>query len=90
MLALLVLLRVRLQPARAVRSGVETQYGAGVLAPGSLVSDPLDAISLGLALMFGTAGLPHILMRFYTVPDAQDGAHVGRLRDGASSASSTC
>jgi len=42
-----------------------------VLAPGKLVSNPLDAISLGLALMFGTAGLPHILMRFYTVPDAQ-------------------
>ena len=47
------------------------KYGAGVLAPGKLVSNPLDAISLGLALMFGTAGLPHILMRFYTVPDAR-------------------
>jgi cation/acetate symporter len=35
------------------------------------VSDPLDAISLGLSLMLGTAGLPHILMRFYTVPDAK-------------------
>jgi cation/acetate symporter len=35
------------------------------------VSNPLDAVSLGLALMFGTAGLPHILMRFYTVPDAR-------------------
>ncbi len=42
-----------------------------MLAPGRLVSDPVDAISLGLALMLGTAGLPHILMRFYTVPDAQ-------------------
>ena len=42
-----------------------------MLGPGKLVSDPLDAISLGLALMFGTAGLPHILMRFYTVPDAR-------------------
>src|SRR5215211_7895217 len=47
------------------------RYGAGALAPGRLVSDPLDAISLGLALMLGTAGLPHILMRFYTVPDAR-------------------
>jgi cation/acetate symporter len=47
------------------------QYGAGVLGPGRFVSDPVDAISLGLALMFGTAGLPHILMRFYTVPDAR-------------------
>jgi cation/acetate symporter len=41
------------------------------LAPGKLVSNPWDALSLGLALMFGTAGLPHILMRFYTVPDAK-------------------
>jgi cation/acetate symporter len=46
-------------------------YGVEVLAPGTLVSNPWDAISLGLALMFGTAGLPHILMRFYTVPDAR-------------------
>jgi cation/acetate symporter len=41
------------------------------LSPGRLVTDPVDAISLGLALMLGTAGLPHILMRFYTVPDAR-------------------
>ena len=41
------------------------------MAPGTLVSDPVSAISLGLALMFGTAGLPHILMRFFTVPDAK-------------------
>ena len=46
-------------------------YGDKVLAPGGLVANPLDALSLGLALMFGTAGLPHILMRFYTVPDAR-------------------
>ena len=42
-----------------------------MLAPGRLVSNPFDAMSLGLALMLGTAGLPHILMRFYTVPDAK-------------------
>ena len=41
------------------------------MGPGTLVSDPISAISLGLALMFGTAGLPHILMRFFTVPDAK-------------------
>ena len=40
------------------------------MAPGTLLSDPVSAISLGLALMFGTAGLPHILMRFFTVKDA--------------------
>jgi cation/acetate symporter len=42
-----------------------------VMAPGALVKDPVAAISLGVALMFGTAGLPHILMRFFTVPDAK-------------------
>ena len=41
------------------------------LEPGGLITSPVDAFSLGLALMFGTAGLPHILMRFYTVPDAR-------------------
>ncbi|MBF0124821.1 MAG: cation acetate symporter [Magnetococcales bacterium] len=43
-----------------------------ILAPGGLVSDPVSAISLGLALMFGTAGLPHILMRFFTVSNAKE------------------
>jgi len=46
--------------------------GMNIMAPGGLVSDPVSAISLGLALMFGTAGLPHILMRFFTVPDARE------------------
>ena len=44
--------------------------GKNIMAPGGLITDPVSAISLGLALMFGTAGLPHILMRFFTVPDA--------------------
>lgn len=43
-----------------------------IMAPGGLVSNPIDAISLGLALMFGTAGLPHILMRFFTVNNAKE------------------
>jgi len=43
-----------------------------IMAPGKLVSDPISAISLGVALMFGTAGLPHILMRFFTVNDAKE------------------
>ncbi len=46
--------------------------GVDIMSPGGLVSDPISAISLGLALMFGTAGLPHILMRFFTVPDARE------------------
>ena len=41
-----------------------------IMAPGK--ADPIDSISLGLALMFGTAGLPHILMRFFTVSDAKE------------------
>ncbi|HVL94964.1 MAG TPA: sodium/solute symporter [Solirubrobacteraceae bacterium] len=41
------------------------------LGPGTFLSSPLDTVSLGLALVLGTAGLPHILMRFFTVPDAK-------------------
>jgi cation/acetate symporter len=48
---------------------------------------PLEAISLGIALMFGTAGLPHILMRFYTVPDAAPRAARSRSRPGSSAGS---
>jgi cation/acetate symporter len=70
LLALLVLAQFSFSPLRLFAEA-SSRYGAAVLAPGQLVSDPLDAISLGLALMFGTAGLPHILMRFYTVPDAR-------------------
>lgn len=46
--------------------------GLAIMSPGGLVSDPISALSLGLALMFGTAGLPHILMRFFTVSDAKE------------------
>jgi cation/acetate symporter len=45
--------------------------GIKIMAPGNLLSDPVTAVSLGLGLMFGTAGLPHILMRFFTVPNAK-------------------
>jgi len=46
--------------------------GIEIMSPGGLVSDPVSAISLAVALMFGTAGLPHILMRFFTVSDAKE------------------
>ncbi|MGE5546771.1 MAG: sodium:solute symporter family transporter, partial [Solirubrobacterales bacterium] len=46
--------------------------GLAIMKPGTLVTSPIEAISLALALMFGTAGLPHILMRFFTVPDAKE------------------
>ena len=70
MLAMMVLAKFSFNPL-ALFAEATRQYGDGVLAPGRFVSDPVDGISLGLALMFGTAGLPHILMRFYTVPDAK-------------------
>jgi cation/acetate symporter len=45
--------------------------GQRFLEPGLYMKNPLDQISLGMALVFGTAGMPHILMRFFTVPTAQ-------------------
>jgi len=47
------------------------QIGQSIMGPGNFVKDPISAISFGMALMFGTAGLPHILMRFFTVPSAK-------------------
>ena len=70
LLAIVALARFNFNPLTLFAAAAD-QYGAAVLGPGRLVSDPLDAMSLGLALMLGTAGLPHILMRFYTVPDAK-------------------
>ncbi len=52
-------------------AAVAARYGQAALEPGGLVTDPVDAVSLGVALMFGLLGLPHILMRFYTVPDSR-------------------
>ena len=46
--------------------------GQSIMAPGAFISDPISAISLGMALMLGTAGLPHILMRFFTVGNAKE------------------
>ncbi len=45
--------------------------GQAIMGPGGFIKDPISAIGFGMALMFGTAGLPHILMRFFTVPDAK-------------------
>jgi cation/acetate symporter len=56
----------------ALFAGVSQMHpnGAAILTPGGLFAEPVSAVSLGLALVFGTAGLPHILMRFFTVKDA--------------------
>ncbi|MDM0111288.1 cation acetate symporter [Variovorax sp. J22R133] len=58
--------------SNAGKSPVEASaIGLSIMGPGGFVKDPISAISFGMALMFGTAGLPHILMRFFTVPDAK-------------------
>lgn len=46
-------------------------YGQRFLEVGLFLKDPLDQISLGIAMILGVAGLPHIMMRFFTVPDAK-------------------
>jgi cation/acetate symporter len=69
-LTLMVLARFEFDPAR-LYGAVAERYGQAALEPGGLVTSPLEAVSLGLALMLGLLGLPHILMRFYTVPDAR-------------------
>ena len=53
-------------------SNLAATKGLSIMGPGTFVKDPISAISFGMALMFGTAGLPHILMRFFTVPDAKE------------------
>jgi cation/acetate symporter len=49
----------------------QSKLGDKYLQPGNFFTKPLDTVSLGLALVLGTAGLPHILMRFFTVPNAK-------------------
>lgn len=67
-----VLYHYGFSPEKLFASAVQTHpKGDAIMAPGGLVSNPIDSISLGVGLMFGTAGLPHILMRFFTVSDAQ-------------------
>jgi cation/acetate symporter len=56
----------------AAKNMTPEELGQRFLEPGLLFKAPIDQISLGMALVFGTAGMPHILMRFFTVPTAQD------------------
>lgn len=72
-MAVMVMKSVNFDFSQLFEKAVEVHPKAGaIMAPGVLISDPVSAISLGLALMFGTAGLPHILMRFFTVSDAKE------------------
>ena len=70
LLVIMTLSRFGMNPL-ALFEAATLKYTDKVLSPGGFVTNPWDALSLGLALMLGTAGLPHILMRFFTVPDAK-------------------
>ncbi|MDY0308358.1 MAG: cation acetate symporter [Castellaniella sp.] len=87
-MALMVLAHYGFSPERLFAAAVEVKtlaalnagqdsaqasaQGQSIMGPGNFIKDPISAISFGMALMFGTAGLPHILMRFFTVPDARE------------------
>jgi len=71
-MAIMIMYKVGFSFESLFSQAVAAKKSASIMAPGGLVSDPISAISLGMALMFGTAGLPHILMRFFTVSDAKE------------------
>jgi len=72
-MALAVLFQFGFSPEALFSKAVEVHSKKdGIMGPGGLINDPVSAISVGMALMFGTAGLPHILMRFFTVPSAKE------------------
>lgn len=72
-MAVSVLLQFGFSPEALFTKAVEVHGKKdAIMAPGALIKDPISAISVGMALMFGTAGLPHILMRFFTVPNAKE------------------
>ena len=72
-MALAVLFQFGFSPEALFTKAVEVHAKKdAIMAPGALIKDPISAISVGMALMFGTAGLPHILMRFFTVPNAKE------------------
>ncbi len=73
LMALLVLAKFGFDFNALIAKAVEVHANhEKILLPGPQVANPINAISLGMALMFGTAGLPHILMRFFTVSDAKE------------------
>ena len=72
-MAVSVLLQFGFSPEALFTKAVEVHSKKdAIMGPGALIKDPISAISVGMALMFGTAGLPHILMRFFTVPSAKE------------------
>ncbi|MCL1985844.1 MAG: cation acetate symporter [Betaproteobacteria bacterium] len=71
-MAAMVLAQYGFNLEKLFSAAVAIKKSASIMGPGGFIKDPISAISLGVALMFGTAGLPHILMRFFTVPDARE------------------
>ena len=72
-MALAVMFQFGFSPEALFTKAVEVHSKKdAIMGPGALIKDPISAISVGMALMFGTAGLPHILMRFFTVPNAKE------------------
>ncbi len=72
-MALAVLFQFGFSPENLFTKAVEVHSKKdAIMGPGALIKDPISAISVGMALMFGTAGLPHILQRFFTVPNAKE------------------
>ncbi len=72
-MAFAVMLQFGFSPEAMFKRAVEVHSKKdAIMGPGALINDPVSAISVGMALMFGTAGLPHILMRFFTVPSAKE------------------
>lgn len=65
-------IKTQLALQKGILSPEAQAMGLSIMAPGNFVKDPISTISFGMALMFGTAGLPHILMRFFTVPNAKE------------------
>ena len=72
MFARSVEIKTALASKAGATAGQAAAAGHSIMGPGNFVKDPISAISFGMALMFGTAGLPHILMRFFTVPSAKE------------------
>lgn len=72
-MAVMVLAQFHFSPEALFAKAVEVHAKKdSIMSPGNFIKDPISAISFGIALMFGTAGLPHILMRFFTVPNAKE------------------
>ncbi|BDB27350.1 cation acetate symporter [Cupriavidus sp. TA19] len=72
-MAFMVLAQYHFSPEALFAKAVEVHAKQdSIMSPGNFIKDPVSAISFGIALMFGTAGLPHVLMRFFTVPNAKE------------------